>query len=321
MKDFSRFTSVVCASLALVALSGCGQKPAASAAGDPPNVGSGDASAEQVAREMRGKVKCPAQVATPPPGPITDVIGIRPGQTYEEAVNQVLCDNSLLVVRETKDRGYNIETYGAAVRQGFLGAFAEPRVSKSSEQIVKDMQDAAMRRGLNTYVAPLKPGQSRYFVSTMGMPGQERVIAVSREEYFPEGKLPSTESVKQALVAKYGPPSQAQDNGTHTYLWWETDPAGRPIPEGTPLHMQCRLNVSPDAPVNLNPECGAQVGALITGSDQNPGLARSLAVTSQNGAKGNDLVLTTEAALQRADAERQAKEVNAASKGAAAPKL
>jgi hypothetical protein len=261
-------------------------------------------------------------MATPtPPGPVTDVIGIRPGQTYEEAANQVLCDNPLLIVQETKDRGYNIETYGAAVRQGFVGAFAEPRISKSSEQIVKDMQDAAMRRGLNTYVAPLKPGQSRYFVSTMGTPGQERVIAVSREEYFPEGKLPSTESVKQALVAKYGPPSQTQDNGTHTYLWWETDPAGQPLTEGTPLHMQCRLNVSPDAPVNLNPECGAQVGALITGAEQNPGLAHSLAVTSQNGAKGNDLVLGTEAALQRADAERRAKEVNAASKGAATPRL
>ena len=322
MKDIGKFTSVMCASLALAVLPGCGKTTDGSAAGDRPQAASGDASAEQVAREARGRVKCPAGVATPAPaGPATDVVGIRPGQTYEEAANQVLCDNPLLIVREVKDRGFNIETYGAPVRQAFVGAFAEPRVAKSSEEIVKDMQDAAMRRGLNTYVAPLKPGQSRYFVSTMGTPGQERVIAVSREEYFPEGKLPSVGSVKQALITKYGPPSQVQDNGTHSYLWWETDPAGRPIPEGTPLHMHCRINVSPDAPVSLNPECGAQVGALVTGSEQNPGLAHSLAVTSQNGARGNDLVFATEAALQRADAERQAKEVNAAAKGAAAPRL
>lgn len=310
------------ASAILLAVGACGPNEQAAGPAGVAKAKSGNATAEQVARDMRGKVRCPAKVATArAPGPAIDVVGVWPGMTFNEAANVVLCDNPLLVVTEAKDRGFNIETFGVPVRQGFIGMFAEPRVAKTSEQIVKDLQDDAMRRGLNTYVAPLKPGQSRYFVSTMGMPGQERVIAVAREEYYPEGKLPSIDSLKQALIAKYGAPSQVEDNGTHSYLWWEADAAGRPTRQGSPLYAQCRMTVSPDAPINLKPECGAQVGALIQGAEQNPGLAHSLAVTSQNGAQGYAMVTQTENALKVRDEARRAREVQAATNGAVAPKL
>jgi hypothetical protein len=302
-------------------LGGCGRGGDEAAQG-PGAKASGEASAEQVAKAARGKLRCPAKVATARPAgaPVDDVVGVRPGMTWDEAANTVMCDHPLLVVTEVKDRGFDINTYGAAVRQAFVAKFAEPRVEKTSEEIVKEMQDDAMRRGMNTYVAPLKPGQSRYFVSTMGLPGAERVVTVAREEYFPQGKLPSLASVKQALVAKYGPPSQAEDNGGHAYLWWEYDPNGRPVTETSPLYTACRITVSPDAPTSLSPDCGVTVGALIQGASDNPGLAHSLAVTSQDGARGYALITATEQALMQGDQTRQSREVDAA-KGAAAPKL
>src|SRR6266567_1068972 len=144
---------------------------------------SGPASAEQVAKEMRGNVSCPAKASAERPSgaPVDDVVGVRPGMPLDEAANFVLCDNPLLVVTENSNRGYNIVTYGKHVRQGFDAKFAEPRVAKTSAQILREMQDETIPRGSNNYVAPLKPGQVRYFVSSMGMPGQEQVMSVSRE--------------------------------------------------------------------------------------------------------------------------------------------
>ena len=52
------------------------------------------ASAEEVAKESRGKVKCPAKVARserPAGAPVDDVVGVRAGMTYEEAANVVMC--------------------------------------------------------------------------------------------------------------------------------------------------------------------------------------------------------------------------------------
>src|SRR6266700_1126241 len=118
------------------------------------------------------------------------------------------------------------------------------------------------------------------------MPGQEQVMSVSREEYFAEGKLPTVDSVKQALVGKYGEPSQISDSGAAVYLWWEYDPAGARITQGSPRLGSCQINVSQDSGTSLSTDCGLEIGGFIQGARENPGLAHSLAVTSQNGAKG-----------------------------------
>ena len=115
----------------------------------------------------------------------------------------------------------------------------------------------------------MPPGQSRFYVSTMGMPGQEQVISVAREEYYAEGKQPTLEGLTQALIAKYGQPSDVNDAGTVVQMW----------------------------------------------------SAHSLAVTSQNGAWGYELLQRTEGVLKAADASKKAKEVEDASKNAGAPKL
>lgn len=318
---------VTCA-LAVLSLAACGSGDTdAAETGEAPSAKaapSGEASAEQVAKEMRGKVKCPARVTTARPAgaAVDDVVGLRPGMTWDEAANLVMCDRPLIVVVENSARRFDVNTYGQHVRQGFDAKFAEPRVVKTSREVLKDMQDEAMRRGMNTYVAPLEPGQVRYYVSSMGLPGEERVVSVAREEYFAEGKLPTVESVKEALVAKYGEPSQMEGGGSMpSLMYWQYDPAGARIDRSSHRLIACRISVSPDAGTSLSTECGVTVGAQIMGSRDNAGLAHSLAVSSQNGADGYALLQRTTDALRMADDARKAKELNAAAKGADAPKL
>lgn len=306
---------------ALFSMAACGSK-GPNTSGTSDKAPSGAASAEQVAKEMRGDVRCPAKAATqrPASAPVDDVTGIRAGMSWDEAVNFVLCDNPMMVVTENTGRNFNINTFGQHVRQGFDGKFAQARVVKSSQQIFQDMQREEVQRENNAYIAPLQPGQSRYYVSTMGLPGKEQVLSVAREEYYPDNKQPTVDSVKQALIGKYGTPTREND-GASTYVLWEYDPAGSKIAQGSGLAGECGINVSPDQAVSLTTDCGVSVGAVIQASNSNPGLAHSLAVTSQNGAQDMAVLKSTADFFQKGDDARKAHELNNASKNAGSPKL
>ena len=99
-------------------------------------------------------------------------------------------------------------------------------------------------------------------------------------------------------------------------MWWEYDPAGSRIQQ-----PQCRISIGPDEGTSLSTACGITVGAQIRVSNTNQELAHSLAVTSQNGAWGFELLRKTESALKAVDASKKAREVEDAEKNAAAPKL
>ncbi len=313
---------VVCAT-AVLAIAGCGgsddtNKAPIGAVDASKPAPTGEATAEQVAEEMRGNVKCPAKPSNARPAnePVDDIVGARPGMTWNEAATLVMCDHPLMVVTENTARNYRIDTHGIKLRQGFDGEFAKPRVVKTSRDYLREMSEEAARRSGNAVEVRLQPGQSRFFVSTMGLPGQEQVISVAREELYAEGKQPTVESITQALIAKYGPPSESNDAGSLVQIWWQYDPAGNKIQQS-----QCRISAGPDAATSLSTACGITVAAYVQASPANPGLARSLAVTSQNGAWGYELIRRTEEALTSADAAQKAKELEDASKNAGAPKL
>jgi hypothetical protein len=300
--------------------SGGGATPPAADGGAPKAVAkapSGDATAAEVAREARGKVKCPAKVQTARPAgtPVDDVVGVRPGMTWDEAVNVVLCSHDLLVVTPETRRGYTMQTYGQTLRQGFNARFAEPRVQKTSKQILAEMQDSAIARGSNRAVRDVHPGQAKWFVSTMGLPGEERVISAAREEWFEAERLPTLASVSEALQAKYGKPTVVEDvGGSGYYLVWAYDPSGRPS-------GQCRTQADPDLGVELSPECGTSVSARIQPSGGNPALAEYLQVSTADQSNGYALLDGTERALQAADALRRKREVEEAASKAAKPTL
>ncbi len=281
---------------------------------------SGDASAEQVAREARGDVHCPAD-AGPAGTPVDDIVGVRPGMSYEQAANAVMCSNPLLVVKAETGRGFDMQTYGQTIRQGFSARFAEPRVQKTGRQIVQEMERDAMDRGMNAVRHDMKAGQSKWFVGSMGMPGQEKVISAARDQWFDEGHNPTIDSVEQALLAKYGTPTQRMDQGSSHQLRWAYDPRGRLITETSPLYGKCNGAASPDHGVNLSADCGIVVAAQILPLLDNPALGQNLQVGVVDEAGGYQALTDTERGLQAMDAARRAKQVQDASQNAQAPQL
>jgi hypothetical protein len=284
------------------------------------------ASTTEVAAHMRGDVHCPADLPSAPQGtPVDDVVGVRPGLTYEQAANAVMCSNPLLVVTPDTGRGFDIQTYGQTVRQGFSARFAEARVPKTGRQIVQEMQRDAMDRGMNAVREDMQPGQSKWFVTTMGMPGQEKVIAAAREQWFDAGRNPTIDSVTQSLIDKYGPPTQKRDSSGYQTgyrgLRWAYDPRGRLITETSPLFNRCNGIADPDSGMNLSADCGVVVMANVIRLGSNPDLARFLQVGVVDQAGGYNALTATKQGLQAMDAQRRARQVKDASKNADAVKL
>jgi hypothetical protein len=284
------------------------------------------ASAEQVARQARGDVSCPAKIRTPPRAdgqPVDDVLGVRPGQSYEEAMNVVLCANELLVATPEKSRGFTIKAQGRTVNQGFSARFAEPREVRSGKQIVQDLQRDAMARGANAVREDLKPGQSKWYVGTMGVPGAERVLSVGREERFASGQNPTAASVRTALQQKYGVPTRelpASETQLPVFRWAH-DPQGAAVREGTPLFLRCISHPDPNVGTSLNPDCGIVVEAMLIPLKSNPDLVDRLMVTVVDQGGGYRAIAATELALAQQDQQRRAQEVDKATKSAKGPSL
>lgn len=326
MKQMLR--NAIVPAMAGLLLAACGGKPAdepapEAAPNPPPKAAKGDATAEEVAREARGKLKCPPKIATPARAggaPVDDILGVRPGLTYEEAASLVLCSHELLLVNEDKSRRISdFQTYGHAVRQGFVARFARERVQRTPQQIMRDMSDAAIARGSNRVVRDVLPGESRWSVGTIGVPGEERVVSLAREEWFAEGNNPTIASLGQALIQKYGTPTDMfpDFNGKGSLsLSWKYDRQGQPR-SGLP----CNGTVAPDGGVNYSQQCSLTVNAWILPLRGNPDIAShfDVGVTDENG--GYERIVATEQALQALDAQRRAQEVRQAARNAATPEL
>lgn len=310
----------------LLLLAACGGgkpgQPGAPAANRP--APSGNATAEEVAEEARGDVDCPADIDTPARAanaPVDDVVGVRPGLTFEEATNVVLCTGELLVAYPDTSQRFNIKTYGATIRQGFAARFAEPRVAKTSQQIMKEMQDDFMARSGNAVREDMKPGEAKWYVSSMGLPGQERVIAAARREWFAEGRNPTMESVAQALIGKYGAPTRSQTQPHIIMLTWIHDPQGRFVPETSPLANQCTAMSSPDGGTNFSPDCGLVVAAQVRPMQDNPALAQYVEVGVADQASGYQAITETEQALESGEMAKRKQQVDEAATNADGPQL
>ncbi len=322
----------------LLAISGCGKsespapaKPAtpvaAAKVATASGGGEGGATAEEVARQARAAVACPAKIATPPraeKAPVDDVVGVRPGLGYEEALGAVLCSHPLLVPGSAVGRGFNLKVAQASsLRQGFTARAAEPRVVKTSKQILREMQNETIARGGNSIREDLKPGQVKWFVGTMGLPGQERVLSVAREERFVAAESPTVASVTAALLKKYGPPTENQPAASSRLplLRWAHDPLGRLVTETSPLFHKCVGSSDPDGGANLSPDCGLVVQAILIPQKDNPDLVDRMQVGVVDQAGGYRLISDTERALGQADQQRRSQEVERAAKNTKGPSL
>lgn len=315
------FSSLLLASL--LAACGAGESGQSAAPAAQPKPPTGNATAAEVAEEARGDLDCPAEIDTPARkagAPVDDVLGVRPGLTYEEAANLVMCTGELLVI-QPGGSGFNINTYGATLRQGFSARNAEPRVAKTSQQYMREMSEEFAARSGNAVRQDMKPGEAKWYVSTMGLPGQERVIAVAREEWFAEGRNPTIESVADALSKKYGQPTRKQVMPQMIYLTWVHDPQGRFVPETAPLANRCNGNADPDGGSSFSPDCGIVVAALVQPVRENPALAQFFQVGVNDHAGGYEAIMHTEQELESAEVRRRAQQVQDAAKNADQPQL
>jgi hypothetical protein len=284
----------------------------------------GDMTAEEVAEEIRGKVKCPAKTKLPKRAanmPVDDVVGVRVGMSYEEAANAVMCTHELLVVSDAGNRGFRIETFGTKLRQGFVASYAKPRVTqhKTSRDYMREWQEQSIARASNR-ATPREPG-ARWFVATMGLPEQEQVISVYRNELYEPERAPALDSVRAALLEKYGTPTMQRDHGTGPSIRWAYDTRGRLITETSPLFHTCKGAPHIDAGTQTSPDCGIVTEALIRRAQDNPGIAAELMVGVTDLAKGYELVTATEQALLQAEQQRRQQRLESAKKDAVAPTL
>lgn len=309
------------------ALMACGSKGPGTTAGagsaNAAQAPKGNATAEEVAEEARGDVDCPAKVKTPrdAKAAVDDVVGVRPGLTYEEAAQLVMCSHDLMVV-QADGRGFQLPAQGKDIRQGFSARFAEPRIVKSSEDYMREMSEEMMARSGNAVRQDMKPGQSKWYVGTIGMPGQERVINAAREEWFDEGGNPTVASVEQALLKKYGTPTRNQHvPGGSVVITWAYDPLGRLISETSPLYNSCHGASSPDGGANFSPDCGIVVQANVYPLRDNPQLGQMMQVGVVDQAGGYEALQRVEQTLQQQDAQLKAQQVKDAEQNANVPKL
>ncbi len=308
----------------MLGLAACGAQDGATA-NDQPGQNLEAGSAEAVAAEARGRVRCPAPIQTPaaaPGTPVVDVIGLRPGLTYDEAANIVLCDNPRMVVEEETYRGFSLETGGQTYRKGFTGAFAQPAQTLTPQEMMQQSLDQAAARSAGAAMPDdVLPGESKIYVATLGLPGEERVISASRRERFADGQNPAMANLVEALTAKYGAPTATDDQGSDRMLRWAYDPSGRRILETSPYFFSCGAPADPDSGSNLSPNCGVVVEARIRPKRDNPELAESLAVGVIDQAGGFALIERTEQAFLGQEQARRAEEVARATAQTDAPKL
>jgi hypothetical protein len=227
----------------------------------------------------------------------------------------------LLMVQADPGRRFQIETYGQPVRQGLHGRMARAQVQKTGRQIMQEMQDHALARGSNRLQRDVLPGESKWYVGSFGLPGEERVTHAMREEWFPEGRLPPMDSVLQALVVKYGEPSTHGGGAGDRQLSWVYSPDGQRVAPGTRLAQTCGMHPSPNAGVQLSTDCGVVVAARVFAPRDNPALAQFIQVGTVDQAAGYRLLDQTERALKAAESRRRAAQVQEAAKHAADPTL
>jgi hypothetical protein len=280
-------------------------------------------SAEEVAKSARGKLRCPASTTLPPRAenqPVDDLVGIRPGMVYDEAANAILCTDELLAMSANERRGFNLQTHGIKLRQGFEIKPAQPNVPMTQEALMKRMREEDRQRNNFVRVRDVPPGHSKWAVGTMGLPGQEKVINVIREQWFETERKPPTTNVERALVEKYGAPTQRKEYDG-IWLLWAFDTLGRPITETSRLYGQCELDQRIDGMLKLKPECGLTIAAKLNPPRDNELLVEFLELHIVDQAKAFTAIEETERDLLALSQGRKASELERASQQADEVKL
>ena len=299
--------------LAAMAFAACGDS--GSVVPVTPEMAAAAEAAGGVAGVAGAPVNCPPQIKTTPVASITgnyDVLGVKPGMTYDEAVNVLRCADNKLAATVKNENMWRINYAGIETRQGFT--VEVPRTPEEEEARRQAIYDS-IRGAMNTPDPDaVQPGKVRYTASTVGVPGDERVITFTSEQAFAVDSLPPIESLKASLIEKYGPPVR-DDKGSgyraKTYLAWGYDASGAAT-------NTCGGYVNS---FNFTDRCGVQIAAEIEPDAENFELATKLSVSTAVSNWGYTQIEKAEADLAALAAQRRAEGVEKAKENAEAPKL
>lgn len=288
------------------------------------------ATAAQVAAKARVDLRCPAPSPAPRPAgaAVDDILGARPGMSYDDAVRIILCTDPQLVKKDDNSRGVRFDARGVKLRLAFEALPAERE--KTGKEIMDEMQGRSRDRAAHRRAADLEPGQSRWFVTTAGAPGEEKVLHLARRERFTSDKAPTVALLERALIEKYGPPTQQrrtpQSNasfGSSASLAWVYKSEGRLASERE-LGSLARCNLagsSPDSPIRFVRGCGVVVAARVIAQPSNPGIAEYLEVAAVNQDQAVSQIEQTRTSLEASTSQRLGRELDEAQRRADKPRL
>jgi hypothetical protein len=264
----SSITKFIYLAFMIMALVACGGSP-----DDGGSEGGVTANAESDS-DSPAKPNCPHTLTSAPRQegePIDDILGLRPGVSYEDAKAFLECREGLTVT--TSAKFLRLNTYGIPVRQRITAAAAvkctseEMRMARSSNSIGCAGGYKSVSEGID--------------VIFTGLEGQEKAGGVWRRKEYAEGEQPPIDSLLASLTEKYGAPHDSIiiTRGIKTYAW-AYDLLGRPMSKSDPNYGNCIHNPNPDInrSVNWNGACGLSIRADIHSNRQNEALATRLDV-------------------------------------------
>lgn len=223
---------------------------------------------------------CPAKVRKELQGP--DITGLLLGMTLDEALHTARCALGEDAVVKTdnqwlkKPDGRYIDTYGIELgTQTFTVKKGDHRPCNYQSEW-QSCEGALKWEHVDEIVT----------VAIPGAPGKETALAMWRTQNFREGQMPPTQSLLEALIAKYGEPQHVENSDRqrgytagYRELRWMRDRGGSPLTDPNPLFRQCFNAISgrgESTSVSWRDGCGLNIWARVYLSGQNPGLAMEL---------------------------------------------
>jgi hypothetical protein len=260
----NKITHAALAVLLGAAVYGCDEKKPAPAQPVARQASSDSGGATMAAQPARGS--CPPTLTAPARAdgaPVDDVIGIRPGQSYDDVAAILACHKETPMI-QTVDRWRNdLQTFGIPTRQAVRATDGQ---ECNGQEIFRSMSSVSDTGGCPSdgSFKVVKNTTDQIYVVFTGLQGKEIAGAVWRSRRFPEAERPTADSLKQSLAEKYGQPHQVSQDQWGTNLVWLYDTAGRPMSESNPGFRQCN-SVFPkfQSGHSWSPACGLTIRALI----------------------------------------------------------
>lgn len=260
----------------------CGGSEEEAAPAATENGGAKTAQQQAAATSPKSSRKCPPKVTTgirPDGAPVDDIVGIRPGMSYDDAEWVLACREDVPIIN-VADKWTIKQNYDIPTRQLIR---ASDGALCSGQDIARDMGSMGSSKTCDDggyKFKPVKGITQQIIVAFNGMPGEEKAGAIWRRNNFPDGAAPAIDGLVKSLSDKYGEPHMTdKDRHGVTNLVWIYDLLGRPMSRSSQDWNNC-VNISISASFanaqRWSAGCGLTIKAAIAPSYNNELLAREM---------------------------------------------